>query len=545
MMYRVTTPFGLRRPYSGWIRNRHEALKRCQHHGHCSGVSEYSRNGRRYRLHRWGGGHRAEEDHNRMNDVSFEKIEGEAVISNGMSWSRVERKSLHAPLSNHMSPSVEAAITSCSSNKKCRGITRWHNNRYQLFGDSRTQNRGNAVSYIKGSPVTVVEDKYWTSLPGYKFEVQGNRRFTTLNDAMTACVESYKKNMGSGRPYCVGVMKKSEHNYFMGKSLALIEETSSTVWILGGDEVKFTTASMSYDGYSYDMIKPMKLEGRVDGRRYHNRNIAMQHCNKNPRCKGIVRERPHHFFLMGGTTPTPADGQISYIKSGRAVMVSRTLWTRKDGVELKGAYGNRKYTSRDSALKACGAASGCKGVTKYGSGNFRLRGSSTTASKSGASSWIQGDSVIEEEDFYWSEKVGYKIDFKLSGHAYSNKGRAFKDCAKRHNQCSGVTKTNGKYYIMRGAGLTKSPKDKTYLMGDLVKSTSYTIFGNKAWTIRSPYAMASCYRSYRSLYEALDRCAEEKRCRGVSRHHSEHFALCRSVSITVLVHFRHIPIQLS
>ena len=472
-----------------------------------------------------------------MNEVSFEKIEGEAVVSNGMSWSRVEGKALHGPLSNHMYTSVETAITSCSSNNKCQGITRWSSSKYQLFGESRTRNHGNTVSYIKGSPVTVAEDKYWTSLPGYKFEVQGNRVFKTVSDAMTACVDNFKKNMGAGRKYCVGVMKKSEHEYFMGSSLALIEETSSTVWILGGDEVKFTTASLSYDGYSYDMIKPMKLEGRVDGRRYTTRKQAMKFCNKNPRCNGIVRERPHHFFLVGGTTPTPADGQIAYIKSGSAVTMSRQLWTRKEGVELKGAYGKRVYTSRDSALKACAAASGCKGVTKYGSGDFRLRGTTTTATKSGAASWIQGDSLLEEQDFYWSEKVGYTIDSKLSGHAYPDKHQAIKECARRHTQCSGVTMETGKYYIMRGAGLSKKSKTTTFLMGDLVKTTSYMVFGNRAWTVKGPYTMRNCYTAFNNMYQALDKCAEEGHCKGVTNDRANHFALCRDVSYASFLGF--------
>lgn len=479
-----------------------------------------------------------------MNEVSFVKIEGEALISNGMTWSRVERKSLFAPLSNTMYPSTEAAITSCSSNKKCMGITQWNNNKYQLFGSSRTQNHGSAISYIKGSSVTVVADKYWTPVTGFKFEVQGNRRFTTRGDAMNACAENFKKNVGSGRPYCVGVMKKSDKNYFMSSNYALIEEASSTVWILGGDEVKFTTASMSYDGFSYDMIKPMKLSGRVDGRRYTNRKQAMEACNKNARCNGIVREQPHYFFLVGGTTPTPADNQIAYIKSGSAVMIAREQWTRKDGVELKGAYGRKKYNSRDAALTVCAGASGCKGVTKYGPGDFRLRSSTTTASKSGASSWIEGDSVIEEEDFYWSEKVGYKIDLKLSGHAYPNKDAAFKECARRHTQCSGVTLTGGKYYIMRGAGLTKSDKDKTYLLGDLVKTTDYMIFANVAWTIKGPYTMQNCYRAFNNMYQAVDRCAEEAQCKGVTRTHAFHFALCRDVSIfTIHRHIIHSFIQ--
>ena len=62
----------------------------------------------------------------------------------------------------------------------------------------------------------------------------------------------------------------------------------------------------------------------------------------------------------------------------------------------------------------CAANAGCKGVTKYGSGDFRLRSSVTEVEKSGATSWIQGDSVTQQHDYYWSEKKKYKLDKKLS-----------------------------------------------------------------------------------------------------------------------------------
>ena len=542
MMYQVITPYGTRREYAGGIFKRQVALERCHRDNRCGAV-QYNNHGRFFKLHYWQPGRQQPElVKTKINRAVYHRIDGEALVKNGVVWTRNERRVCSTPLyptKDYKYPTFDEAITACSSDKKCGGITEFKKARpiyFQLYGKCRLQGgQPQWDSHVKGSPVTIAYGKYWTILPGYKFEVQGNKKFTTKSDAMSACFENYKKNMASGAhlEYCVGVVKKSENSYFMGKGMATIEEPSSTVWVLGGDEVKYTTASMSYGGYSYDMIEPMRLTGRVDGRRYPNRKKAMKFCNANPKCNGIVRERPHQFYLMGGTSPIPAEGQMAYIKSGSSVMMSRTMWTGKDGIQLKGAYGKRIYTSRDSALKACAGLSGCMGVTKYGSGDFRLRGTTTSASKPGAVSWIEGDSVIEAEDFYWSEKSGYRLNIRLIGTGYPDKNKAFKQCVSRRSQCTGVTKSDGKYYIMQGDGITKTGKDKTFLMGDVVKTTSYMLFANKAWTIKSPYTLDSCYKSFNNLYEAVDRCAEETQCNGVTSTHANHYALCRNVSIVL------------
>ena len=84
----------------------------------------------------------------------------------------------------------------------------------------------------------------------------------------------------------------------------------------------------------------------------------------------------------------PGKGKIAFVKSGKSTTYSSTIWTTKSGSKLKGAYSTKKYTSRNKALKACAAASGCKGVTKFGAGNFKLRKSATLVTASGKKSWV-------------------------------------------------------------------------------------------------------------------------------------------------------------
>ena len=71
---------------------------------------------------------------------------------------------------------------------------------------------------------------------------------------------------------------------------------------------------------------------------------------------------------------------VTYIKNGKSYMASSTIWTVKSDTILSSDYGSTKYTSLASALKACAAASGCKGVSKIADGNYKLKGTSTTVS---------------------------------------------------------------------------------------------------------------------------------------------------------------------
>ena len=84
--------------------------------------------------------------------------------------------------------------------------------------------------------------------------------------------------------------------------------------------------------------------------------------------------------MYTGSTARPGNKMITYIKEGKSYMASKTIWTVKSDVVLGSDYGSTKYTSLASALEACAAASGCKGVSKIADGNYKLKGTTTTVS---------------------------------------------------------------------------------------------------------------------------------------------------------------------
>ena len=53
------------------------------------------------------------------------------------------------------------------------------------------------------------------------------------------------------------------------------------------------------------------------------------------------------------------------------VLYKKYYWTEAEGYRLKGYASTKKYTDRDSALKACLTNSKCNGVTKEATKNYR------------------------------------------------------------------------------------------------------------------------------------------------------------------------------
>ena len=60
-----------------------------------------------------------------------------------------------------------SAMTACASNSKCTGITEVATGSYQLNTGSVMKASKGKVAFVKGSPVTTAEKKYWTIVSGW------------------------------------------------------------------------------------------------------------------------------------------------------------------------------------------------------------------------------------------------------------------------------------------------------------------------------------------------------------------------------------------
>ena len=184
--------------------------------------------------------------------------------------------------------------------------------------------------------------------------------------------------------------------------------------------------------------------------------------------------------MCTGSTSYPHQTNIAFLKRGTSLNQSGAIWTEKKHFELRGRFkNNRRYNTLRSALRTCAADDGCKGVTKYRPGDFRLRSTRVAVHRGGAKSWIQESLVEQIRDFYWTEKIGYKLDKKLIGKAYNDKKSALTACSLRSKQCSGISYVGGKYYVMSGSSITVSKGARTWLIGDWITVTGYQVFASK------------------------------------------------------------------
>ena len=66
------------------------------------------------------------------------------------------------------------------------------------------------------------------------------------------------------------------------------------------------------------------------------------------------------------------------------------MWSKHGTCKLAGRASNTKYTTLSKAITGCIGNSNCKGVTKVGSGNFRLSKSGTPIKASGKTCFVKG-----------------------------------------------------------------------------------------------------------------------------------------------------------
>ena len=123
--------------------------------------------------------------------------------------------------------------------------------------------------YVMGTSITKANDKYWSPVSNHKFDSEGEEAFNKLSLAKTACAAADD---------CTGVVKHDDDEdvFHLGTSRLLTPASGYQVYIMAGDAVKTTSVEISFDGYTWQMKKPMTLSGKIGDEAYETRNEALK-----------------------------------------------------------------------------------------------------------------------------------------------------------------------------------------------------------------------------------------------------------------------------
>ena len=242
---------------------------------------------------------------------------------------------------------------------------------------------------------------------------------------------------------------------------------------------------MLYRKRYWTISEGYRLIGYACGRRYHDRNSALNACMAMSRCKGVTEEGHRNFRLNTGSVPTVESSMKAFVPGGEQVTYKDYdmvyvgySWEYKSPFTLTGSYqDNTVYKTRDSALSACAATDKCKGVTKEGKNNFRLYTSGTSTYSKNKSVWVQNGAVVREGGYNWSQQSHFTLSGYCSSTVYKTREKALQACGKMKS-CRGVTREGDSVFrLMSGSTLKPNSASTSY-----VKSSSLFISSDYYWT---------------------------------------------------------------
>ena len=294
---------------------------------------------------------------------------------------------------------------------------------------------------------------------------------------------------------------------------------------------------MLYNKRYWSISEGYRLMGYASGRRYWNRDQALNACASMSRCKGVTEQGHRNFRLNTGSVPTVESSMKAFIPGGELVTYKDYdmvyvgySWEYKSPFTLTGAYqDNTVYKTRNAALSACAAANACKGVTKEGKHNFRLYTTGTFRYSKHKSVWIQSGAVIREGGFNWSQQQHLTLTGYCSGTVFKTREKALQACG-RSSSCKGVTREGDRIYrLMSGTTLKPNSASTTY-----VKSSSLFISSDYYWTrvkgyrFRHPWGGLRWHNRERALRECTRR---RPTCIGIYRGRSGPYHLARGTDM--------------
>ena len=137
---------------------------------------------------------------------------------------------------------------------------------------------------------------------------------------------------------------------------------------------------------------PYKLSGRTN--RYMRTKTQANDAvmQSGGRYKGYTKLENGRYVLNTGDQKTLAVGQIAVERLGRYRSYSNYMWSTSVNEKLTGYDDTKHYSTLESAMTACASSASCNGVTKEGSGNFRINTGREPTAASGKIAYLKGTS---------------------------------------------------------------------------------------------------------------------------------------------------------
>eukprot|EP00116_Pleurobrachia_bachei_P001571 sb/3461833/ len=453
--------------------------------------------------------------------------------------------------------SLPAARAACAKDAECTAVNRKSSTHYQLCKGHGVRPETGYNTYIKGGKEEGSQS-FTVSHSGYTWKYSApfelSETYTTkksISAALKACASDSK---------CKGVTSTSSDEFKLAKGSVPSPKPKSQSWVKSGDGTIFTSVKL------FTIHKGNKCTGYASTKVYTSLASALEDCGLKSACNCVTKEGSKKYRLNTGSTPKTSSGNNAWVQESDYDTQSDYRFIETAGYVSAKFLNKKAYKTEKSAKKACAGKSGCVGVSKVKTKNYRLNKGGVVKASTKGILWTKGDYYTTERIVSFGNRayIG-KSPVGMTGKKLGTAtdiGGAMALCAKKKG-CNGFEWNGKKFtayaytklvkpkpghvaFVYSGVKLTSDSHlwamKEGYRMTGYDSSTIYKSVSKATkacaasatcqvyyfWTIMNNHASSKIQKQvYKSLPAARAACAKDAECTAVNRKSSTHYQLCK------------------
>lgn len=431
---------------------------------------------------------------------------GQVSIAHNYMWDKQSGYTLSGYYDQKTYTTLDAALKVCAANDLCVGVTKEGDKKYRTNTGSTLSANSARTAYLQRSAVVTHDKHYFSTLSGYTLDSLDKAALGSEKAAAAACIK---------KATCTGFIKKGG-KFYTATGWTVYSDDDAVSYIKNDRQLSYVSFSLYVKKYFWAAKSPY-VHKKVGTMGYSSFPQAAEACLKNTKCTGVTYKEKDQKYFLGLSSGYEIGAGKTYTKGSAAVIGDGYLWNKSDSnKKLDGDYlDSSTFATLTAALKACSKKAACTGVTKINSKKYKLGKSETLVSKTGATAYVRGSSVITYRTYVWTKVSGFRLQQEKLN--FKTVKEAMFACSKSAT-CTGVNRgTDGKFRISTSTALEAKDGVACWIKGGSGYTPQFT-YDSTVWYYHEDYKTAKPLpgkSTFTTRDAALSACVRHAVCQSV------------------------------